>query len=238
MNNIFYPSKNNNQKIYIAVLSKGTDINAKDVTIEFRNNREDDFFKYINLDINKSIFMHQVHKDNIIKIDENNINLFGGRERIVENTDSLITNLKNIPLIVQTADCVPVILYCDKTKSMAAIHSGWRGTVQNIVPKTIELMIKEYNAEPSEMYAYIGPYIDQKDYEVGEEVGVHFKNKTMINNKWHIDNGLEIKEQMTESGLLENNIEFSNLNTYDEIFYSYRRDGVQVGRILTLGVIL
>ncbi len=238
MNNIFYPSKNNNQKIHISVLSKGKDINAKDITIEYRKSKEEEFFNYINFDINKSIFMHQVHKDNIIKIDENNINLFGGRENLVEDTDALITNIKNIPLIVQTADCVPIILYCDESKSIGAIHSGWRGTVQNITAKTINLMKKEYNANPSNMYAYIGPYISQKDYEVGDEVAVHFKNKVFINNKWHIDNGLEIKNQMIECGLLENNIELSNLNTYDEVFYSYRRDGTQVGRMLTVGVIL
>ncbi|WP_300365855.1 peptidoglycan editing factor PgeF [Brachyspira sp.] len=238
MNNIFYPSKNNKQNIHISILAKANNINAKDITLEYRKNTEDEFFKYINFDINKSIFMHQVHKDNIVKIDENNINLFGGRERVVEGADSLITNIKNIPLVVQTADCVPIILYCDESKSIAAIHSGWRGTVENITSKTIELMKNEYNANPLKMYAYIGPYIALKDYEVGDEVAIHFKNKTMINNKWHIDNGLEVKSQIIECGILESNVELSNLNTYDEVFYSYRRDGVQLGRMLTIGVIL
>ena len=238
MYDIFYPSKNDNNKIYIAVLSKGIKIKALDVTLEYRKNREKEFFEYINCDVNKSIFMHQVHKDNIVKIDKNNVGLFGTREKLVENTDSLITNLKNIPLIVQTADCVPIIIYCDKSKSMAAIHSGWRGTVQNIASKTIDLMIKEYDADPSKMYVYIGPYIAEKDYEVGDEVAEHFRNKTIINNKWHIDNGLEIKDQLIECGILETNIELSNLNTYDEVFYSYRRDGLQVGRMLTVGVIV
>ena len=82
MPDIFYPSKNDNNKIYIAVLAKGRDIEAKDVTVEYRRKKEDEFFKYINLDINKSIFMHQVHQVNIEKIDENNINKFGGREKL------------------------------------------------------------------------------------------------------------------------------------------------------------
>lgn len=238
MNNIFYPSKNDNKKIYIAVLTKGTDIEAKDVTLEYRRKKEDEFFKYINIDINKSIFMHQIHQVNIVKIDENNINMYGGREKVVENTDALITNLKNVPLVVQTADCAPVIVYCDKTKSIGAIHSSWKGTRDKIVPKTIELMIKEYNADPSKMYVYIAPYIALKNYEVGEEVAVHFNNKTMINDRWHFDNGLEIRDQIINLGVLEDNIEISSLNTYDKEFYSYRRDGVQIGRMLTLGVIV
>ena len=182
--------------------------------------------------------MHQIHQVNIVKIDENNINMYGGREKVVENTDALITNLKNVPLVVQTADCAPVIVYCDKTKSIGAIHSSWKGTRDKIVPKTIELMIKEYNADPSKMYVYIAPYIALKNYEVGEEVAVHFNNKTMINDRWHFDNGLEIRDQIINLGVLEDNIEISSLNTYDKEFYSYRRDGVQIGRMLTLGVIV
>ena len=172
------------------------------------------------------------------KLNENNINMYGGREKVVENTDALITNLKNVPLVVQTADCAPVIVYCDKTKSIGAIHSSWKGTRDKIVPKTIELMIKEYNADPSKMYVYIAPYIALKNYEVGEEVAVHFNNKTMINDRWHFDNGLEIRDQIINLGVLEDNIEISSLNTYDKEFYSYRRDGVQIGRMLTLGVIV
>ena len=237
MHNIYYPH-NKNDNIYIAVLSKESNLNPKDITLEYRDNQEKKFFNTIGFDINKAIFMNQVHKDNIVKIDEANINLFGSREKLVKETDAIITNLKNIPLVVQTADCVPIILYCSKTHSIAAIHSGWRGTVQNITEKTILTMIKEYNANPSNMYAYIGPYIALKDYEVGEEVAIHFKNKSIINNKWHIDNGLEIKSQMIKCGILENNVELSNLNSYDNNFYSYRRDALQIGRMLTIGVLL
>ena len=236
MHNIYYPH-NKNDNIYIAVLSKESNLNPKDITLEYRNNQEKKFFNTIGFDINKAVFMNQVHKDNIVKIDEANINLFGSREKLVKETDAIITNLKNIPLVVQTADCVPIILYCSETHSMAAIHSGWRGTIQNITEKTILTMIKEYNANPSKMYAYIGPYIALKDYEVGEEVAIYFKNKSIINNKWHIDNGLEVKSQMIKCGILENNIELSNLNSYDDNFYSYRRDALQIGRMLTIGVL-
>lgn len=237
MHNIYYPH-NKNDNIYMAVLSKESNLNPKDITLEYRDNQEKKFFNTIGFDINKAVFMNQVHKDNIVKIDEANINLFGSRKKLVRETDAIITNLKNIPLVVQTADCVPIILYCSKTHSIAAIHSGWRGTVQNITEKTILTMIKEYNANPSNMYAYIGPYIALKDYEVGEEVAIHFKNKSIINNKWHIDNGLEIKSQMIKCGILENNVELSNLNSYDNNFYSYRRDALQIGRMLTIGVLL
>lgn len=236
MNNIFFPSNNENKEIFIVTLSKGHGIKASDITKEYRQKLEIDFFKEINLDIKKAVFMQQVHRDNIVKIDESN-KVFYNKENPVKETDALITNLKNVPLVIQTADCLPVILYCKESKSMAAIHSGWRGTVKKIIPKTIELMKQEYNIDKRTMYAYIGAHIFEKDYEVGEEVANYFRAKRIINGKWHVDNSMEAVLQMIESGLLEENIEVSNLNSYNEIFYSYRRDGEQVGRILTVGMI-
>ena len=237
MSDIFYPFNSDNKEIFIASSSKGIDIKASEITEDYRKKLEIDFFNKINLDMNKAIFMHQVHKDNITKIDESNKDIYN-KENPAKETDALITNLKNVPLVIQTADCLPVILYCKETKSMAAIHSGWRGIVQKIIPKTIELMKREYNIDTRTTYAYIGAHIFEKDYEVGEEVAIHFRAKRIINEKWHTDNAMESVLQMIDLGLSEENIEVSNLNSYNEIFYSYRRDGKQVGRILTVGMIL
>lgn len=236
MINIFFPSDNDKNEIFIASSSKGQNIKAYEITEEKRKEIEIDFFNKINLDMNKAIFMHQVHKDNIVKIDETNKNIYS-KENPVKETDALITNLKNVPLVIQTADCLPIILYCKESKSMAAIHCSWRGIVQKIVPKTIELMKKEYNIDARTTYGYIGAHIFQKDYEVGEEVSIHFRAKRIINGKWHTDNAMESVLQMIDSGLFEENIEVSNLNSYNEMFYSYRRDGKQIGRILTVGMI-
>ena len=169
MSEIFYPFNNDNKEIFIATSSKGLDIKASDITADYRRKLEIEFFDKINLDINKAIFMRQVHKDNIVKIDESNKDIYN-KQNPVKETDALITNLKNVPLVIQTADCIPLILYCKESKSMAAIHSGWRGTVQKIIPKTIELMKKEYNIDAKTMYAYIGAHIFEKDYEVGAEL--------------------------------------------------------------------
>ncbi len=68
-------------------------------------------------------------------------------------------------------------------------------------------------------------------------MAIHFRAKRIINGKWHTDNAMESVLQMIDSGLFEENIEVSNLNSYNEMFYSYRRDGKQIGRILTVGMI-
>ena len=78
MHNIYYPN-NKNDNIYIAVLSKESNVNPKEITLEYRDNQEKTFFNTIGFDINKAIFMNQVHKDNIVKIDETNINSFNSK---------------------------------------------------------------------------------------------------------------------------------------------------------------
>lgn len=235
MSNIFFPNKSNNN-LYIATLSKGKDIIASDVSVDYRKSSEERFFTEIGLDIDKAIFMNQVHKDNVVKIDSSNVSLYN-RNNPVPDTDATITNLKNIPLVVQTADCLPIVLYCSYTKSIGVIHSGWRSTVLNIVSNTLSMMKKEYSVDISNMYAYIGAHIFKENYEVGDEVANLFRSKEFINNKWYVDNANEAKLQMIDFGLREDNIEVSNLNSFDEEFYSYRRDGSQIGRILTVAVI-
>ena len=87
--------------------------------------------------------------------------------------DGLITNLPNIALAIQTADCFPILLVDPKHKAVGAFHAGWRGTIQRIVEKGLGLMRREYGTLPGDVYAAIGPGIGKCCYEVGEE----FKEK-------------------------------------------------------------
>ena len=235
MSNIFFPNKVN-ENLYIATLSKGKELKSSLISLEYRKSLEEQFFKDINIDINKAIFMNQVHKDNVVKIDNTNSNFYNKNNPVPE-TDSIITNLKNTPLVVQTADCLPIVLYCETTKSIGVLHSGWKGTIANITAKTILKMKEEYSIDTSKMYAYIGAHIFKENYEVGEEVACHFRSKEFINGSWYVDNANEAKLQMLDMGLKEENIEVSSLNSFDEEFYSYRRDGKQIGRILTLAIL-
>lgn len=71
--------------------------------------------------------------------------------------DALITNEPNIPLMVKTADCQPVIIYAPDVNALGVVHSGWRGSVQNIIGETIQKMMNEYQADPKQMKVGIGP---------------------------------------------------------------------------------
>ena len=122
----------------------------------------------------KIVLLNQVHSNKFHYIGKNsNINnKFEG--------DALITNRKNTPIAVLTADCVPILIY-DKNKEMiAAIHAGWKGAYKGIVKKVIKFMIKK-GCYPKNITAVIGPSISANSYEVREDFIKRFIKKDKKN---------------------------------------------------------
>ncbi len=159
---------------------------------------------------------------------------------IVGESDAMFTDKKNLGLAIGVADCTPVFIYDPENKVIATVHSGWRGTEKRILEKTIAKLKEECNSKPDELIAYIGPSISQKNYEVGKEVAELFEYKYKIkkNEKYLLDVSGANYDMLINSGLIENNIEKSNLCTYEEkdLLHSYRRDGQKSGR--SMGIIV
>ena len=88
----------------------------------------------------------------------------------ITGVDALITNERGLRIGVKTADCVPILLYDARQKAVAAVHSGWKGTVQNIIAATIQRMKEEFSTDPADIRAVIGPCIHVDAFEVGDEV--------------------------------------------------------------------
>jgi polyphenol oxidase len=174
------------------------------------------------------IFPKQTHTKNIgiVTATENH--------KEFSDTDALITNVKGISIAVMSADCVPVLLYDRLNKAVAAIHAGWRGTVQKIVKETIDLMIQTYGTQTEHLIAGIGPSICQDVYEVGEEV-IEVVKKAFGNNPDLLRDGktgkayLNLWEanriQLLETGVKAENIEISGLCTFTNSneFFSARK---------------
>lgn len=177
-----------------------------------------------------------------------NIGVVTSAKDIFPNTDALITNVAGICIFVRTADCVPILLYDPVQKAIAAIHSGWKSTLQEISRHTIDRMQKEYDTKPGNLIAGIGPSIGPDVYEVGPEVIKKFQNQFRYDNYIvpikNSDKGLlnlwKINHQiLIDSGIPEKQIEIAEMCTYSnpDLFYSARRDGVKTGRLAT-GIML
>jgi YfiH family protein len=198
------------------------------------------------------IIPHQTHGTRVLKIDEEFLKLDHTTSiEIMYGVDSIITDIRDKFLCVTTADCVPIIIFDKKTKAIAAIHAGWKGTSGKIVDKTISAMQKEYNSTPQDMFVGIGPAISQQNYEVGNEViqemsdnGIDLSHSNVCTekystSKYHINLKEINRRELISLGVPEANIETSQLCTFEkqELFFSARRQTVHSGRMLT-GIML
>jgi len=98
--------------------------------------------------------------------------------------DALFTRESGTLLIVQTADCVPILLADVRQRAVAAVHSGWRGTVQRIAAKTLGRMQMEFGTRPRDVIAALGPAIGPCCYEVGSDVAKEFHSQFANAREW------------------------------------------------------
>ena len=94
--------------------------------------------------------------------------------------DALVTDKKNIPIAILTADCAPILLYDEKNKMVAAIHAGWKGAYKGIVIKVIKFMLKK-GCSSKNINAVIGPCISSDNYEIKKDFIKKFINKDKKN---------------------------------------------------------
>ncbi|GFP75304.1 peptidoglycan editing factor PgeF [Clostridium fungisolvens] len=218
--------------VELGVTTALNDANFKFDTEEGKNNLiklKDD------LQVKKICYLKQIHSDKII-IANDDVVLDGQVEG-----DSLITSSVDTIIGVFTADCVPVLIWDSNKKVIAAVHSGWKGTFDSIVKKTIEVMIKDFNCESSSIKVFIGPHIRQCCYEVSEELIDKFKKNNLykeedINNGRFLNLEKCIEVQLKYLGINEDNIIKSGSCTLCEKnikLHSYRKDGEHSGRMFT-----
>lgn len=197
----------------------------------------------IGLDYKNVVFSSQIHEDKIYKVTKEDIGKGLLRESNIKGYDALITNEKDIVLVTFYADCVSIFIVDPINKAIGIAHSGWRGTVKEIGIKTIKEMKKQYNSQPKDLIIGIGPSIEKCCFQVGEDVAEQFKNmlpfsKDYIFNdtqkgKYKIDLQNIIKKSLINNGVLEENIEISNLCTMcnNKTFFSHRFMGDNRGSL-------
>lgn len=162
-------------------------------------------------------YMNQVHKDTIKIVDKNS-------DFLLDNCDALITNEKNVPLLVMVADCIPVLLYDKEKGVIAAIHAGRNSTFLSISEKTAKKMIKEFACEAKNIKAILGPSIQKCCYEVSQELANIVKTsfgKEFVNNR-NIDLQGINKQQLEKMGIKDIEISTHCTKCTDNSYFSYR----------------
>ena len=127
----------------------------------------------------KEIFLvKQIHSNKFIFLSKNS-----NIENRSINADAIITEKKNFPIAVLTADCAPLLIFDKKRKMIAAIHAGWRGAYKGIIHKVIKFMFSK-GCKKEDMTVAIGPCISKKSYEVKKKFKDMFIKKDKKNIKF------------------------------------------------------
>lgn len=149
------------------VLNLGfTDWDRRERVVENRRK----FFGALGAGRMRVVALRQIHSDIIQRVDGNH----PSPNDTPLQGDALITGDSGILLVVQTADCIPILLADTKCHAVAAIHAGWRGTVRRIAAKALGRMQLEFGTDPADVIAALGPGIGQCSYEVGADVVKEF----------------------------------------------------------------
>lgn len=189
-------------------------------------------FNYSNI-----VFNTQVHGADVRIVESGDDFIENGKE-----ADGLITNLRNTPLLIFTADCVPVVFYDKKQGVVALAHAGWRGTYGNIAEEMVDIMRNKYGCKVEDVKIIIGPSISVDNYEVSYdliekfsalEVQDYYKEN---DGKYYLDLWQLNKELLKKCGILEDNINIIDFCTVrdNDKFFSYRLDDATPKRIGTI----
>ena len=180
--------------------------------------------KNLNLCKKKLILITQTHSSKVIRITKNNL------DKNIK-ADGAITSLNNIVLGILTADCAPVIIYDVKNKFVCNLHSGWKGSLNNISQTAIKLFDK-YQIKRKNLTAIVGPCLGVKNYEVDKNFQRMFIKKNIKYTKFfryknkkksYFNLRALINYQLSELGLKK--IYNINRDTYssENLFFSHRR---------------
>ena len=174
-------------------------------------------------------YMDQVHGNKLEKI-------FSHSSLPIDETDSLFSSTSNLALGVLTADCLPIALSKKDGSEFAMLHAGWKGLLSGVIESTLTSFTKDC----SDVSAWIGPSISQKNYEVGndlyesfvkkdDESESNFKEKGY--DKWLFSLHGEAKRILGKYNI---NVDLSSVCTFEsESLFSYRRDHTE-NRILSI----
>ncbi len=159
-----------------------------------------------------------------------------------EDGDYLITDKKSIGIGVMTADCLPIIVYDSKNHVAAIAHAGWRGTVGEVAIKTVQNMQQVFGTSLAQIGVFFGPSAKQCCYVVDELFVSNIKEFTLQVIERNRNgalcfnlpglNELQLHRMGIPKAAL--NKDYNLCTMCDEQFFSYRRQGQQAGRQMSI----
>jgi len=169
--------------------------------------------------------LHQVHGTRVHVAGPGADSDGGSRRRPPPEADAVVTQTPRRALLVQVADCQPVLIFDPRRRVAAAVHSGWRGSIGNILGRTVAVMTDDFGCSPQDMVAGIGPSLGPCCAEF-----IHYRRELpeafwkFRRGKHHFDFWAASRAQLIAAGLASAAIETGAICTrcHPHLFFSYR----------------
>jgi YfiH family protein len=162
-----------------------------------------------------------------------------GRETAVAYVDGLLTDRRDVPMIVLSADCPVICAFDPRRPAIGAVHASWQGTIALAAAQLVRMMTRAFDSDPAQLRAAICPSAGPCCYEVGEEVRRVARTKLNEADSCFVERGEKLyfdlwtanRRQMLDQGVSPAHIELAGLcSICDSRFWSHRRDGAEAGR--------
>jgi YfiH family protein len=189
---------------------------------------------------NRLLLLRQVHGSRVVTVRSGHNGTWSPPE-----ADAAVGDDRSTALVVQVADCAPILLADTRHGAVGAIHAGWRSTMQQIVVRTVESMVEQFGTDPADLIAAIGPSLGQCCGEMGEEVLDAFRAaghdprdierwfSRSVGARPHFNLWNANRDQLIAAGMRGDAVHVAGLctRTHQDVFHSYRAAGSAAGRM-------
>lgn len=159
--------------------------------------------------------------------------------------DVIVSDDPSLAIAVRVADCAPILIGDRRLGVVAAVHAGWRGTIQRAAVAGVTALVQTFGSRPADLIAAIGPSLGPCCGEVGEEVVAAFRADGHPGGaiaRWFspgssgrpfLDLWRANRDQLEEAGVPAANVHVAGLctKTHAAAFHSYRAERERAGRM-------
>jgi YfiH family protein len=222
-------------------LSEIADHFFTDATLTLRDSEQEwqQVARLADVPVDRLRLLSQVHGTRVVTVKDRS------DAWVPPQADGAITQDRSAALVVRVADCAPILLADRRTGAVAAVHAGWRSTMQGIATLAVDLLRTDSGVDPADIVAAIGPSLGPCCGEMGEEVVQAFAGAGHPDadlQRWflrapgrrpHFDLWTANRDQLERAGVPAGQIHSANLctRTYADAFHSYRAHGAGAGRM-------
>lgn len=177
-----------------------------------------------------------------LRIKQTHSNILVSANPELKEADAHWTAESGKALLIVTADCMPIMIHCEQTGRVAAVHAGWRGVVNGIIENTLKQLLHT-GSDEKRFRIFCGPSIQQNSFEVDRDVFDQLVTKSRSpqitsysnfqNNKYYVNLNRIAQNQIIATSGVQNSV-FSSIDTKtNEDYYSYRRGKLTAERNLS-----